>query len=160
MRGLELIRAGAAAYDGFVRRLTQADLDALADALRDAADVLLAYVHGSALDPAADPRDLDLAVVFEGPPGRTVPTARLVELADRLERRLGLAPIDLRPLEEAPLFFQDLVARRGRCVFERSRGLRAAWEGRVLSEFLEFKPALEAYDRAMIRHAREGFHGR
>ncbi|MBN1772490.1 MAG: hypothetical protein JXB32_14570 [Deltaproteobacteria bacterium] len=68
--------------------------------------------------------------------------------------------MDLRPLEEAPLFFQDLVLRTGRCVFERSPGLRAAWEGRVLSEFLEFKPVLEEYDRAMVRHEREGFHGR
>lgn len=93
------------------------------------------------------------------PPGGRASTNELTELCADVEGRLGVAPVDLSSLTESPLFFQDLVARTGRCVFERAPGLRAAYEGALLSEFLEFSPVLEAYNRAMIAQERRGYHG-
>jgi hypothetical protein len=139
-----------------VRGLGSEDFAALARVLAAHAHVLLGYVHGSALRADAEAHDLDLGVVLDGPE----PVDDVLVLAGVIERTLGAGPVDLRVLEECPLFFQHLVVGGGRCVYERAPGLRAAYEGRVVSEFLEFKPVLDQYNRAMVGHALRGFHGR
>lgn len=143
-----------------MRAVREADLSLLSAELASHAGVLLAYVFGSASRGADAPNDLDVAVLLDVPPGARASTEELTGLCADVEGRLGLAPVDLRSLGECPLYFQDLVTRTGRCVFERDPGLRAAYEGALLSEFLEFRPVLEAHNRAMIAQELRGYHGR
>lgn len=143
-----------------MRAVRETDLSALSAELASRPGVLLAYLFGSAARGAEGPNDLDVAVLLDLPPGVRASADELTGLCADIEGRLGLAPVDLRSLGECPLYFQDLVTRTGRCVFERAPGLRAAYEGALLSEFLEFRPVLEAYNRAMIAQELRGYHGR
>ena len=143
-----------------MRPVDDRDIEILAGALEGHERVLLGYLHGSVLEPDAAPNDLDVAVVLDLGPGERASTDSIVSLQAELEEQLSLQPVDLRVLNESPLYFQALVAERGRCVFERQAGMRAAYEGGVLSEYLEFAPVLEQYNRAMVEQELRGFHGR
>jgi uncharacterized protein (UPF0332 family)/predicted nucleotidyltransferase len=127
-------------------------LDRLADAAARACatqpDVTLAWLHGSAL--AGGPaRDIDLAVLVR--PGGIPPSDAAEAVRRRLEplrRPAGVprvpVPWDVRPLEHAGTPFVHRVIAEGRCVFERRAGERVAFEARVMSLFIEYRPVWEA----------------
>lgn len=74
----------------------------LVDAFGHEADVVFAYLHGSFAS-GAPFHDVDVAVWLGGPPAGQA--GRVLDLADRLSRRLGY-PVDVRALNEAPVPFQ------------------------------------------------------
>lgn len=117
------------------------------------AGVIAAYLYGSAArgEPA---RDLDVAVLFDGP----FDPAVLEPLAASLER--AGAPhgpdIDLRALNGSAPRFQASVLRDGQVLFERDRRERWAHEAALMSRWADFQPVWKAMRRRMFERWSRG----
>ena len=119
------------------------DARALARALAErlAADprVRLVYLFGSAADPGdGEVRDLDLAVGGEPAFSRE----ELLGIAARLGGSGGL-PLDLVPLERAPVVLAHEIADRGLCLLARPPEAETAFVVRARDAYFDFKPLLD-----------------
>lgn len=97
-------------------------------------EILSAYVFGSFVrkQPFGD---LDVAVLLATPLAEPLP----FEL--RLERdleKLVRIPVDVRILNQAPQPFQYNVIREGKMLLDRDPNMRAAFEGNVVKQYLDF----------------------
>ena len=66
-------------------------------------------------------------------------------------------PWDVRVLNEAGSPFLFRVISTGRCVFERSSGLRVSFEAQVLSQWIEFRPWWESATRRVLAEPTHGW---
>ena len=106
---------------------------ALADLLESSSDVSLAYLFGSlARGEARRGSDLDLAVLFTGPPS----PARIAEIVVALERATGRS-VDLVVLNSAPPLLTHEVVSTGRLLVCRDDGERAAFEALAMIRYLD-----------------------
>lgn len=124
-------------------------------------DLDLAWLHGSATR-GGRCRDLDLGLVvrYGGPHPWDIAHA----VRARLERPAPPAwlprspvPWDVRPLNQAGPPFLFRVISQGRCVFERSPGLRVSFEAQVLSQWIEFRPTWEEGLRRVLEGPTHGW---
>ncbi len=119
--------------------------------------VVVAYLFGSyARDQAGPLSDVDIAVlVDEG-----------VAEADYLDERLRLMgavtdalefdDVDVVVLNQAPLALAYRVLRDGVVLACRDRDRRVQYTARIVSLYLDFKPVIERFERAIIERARRG----
>jgi predicted nucleotidyltransferase len=97
-------------------------------------EIIAAYVFGSFARQEAF-GDLDVAALI---------AARLAEPLEfelELERdleKLVRIPADVRILNEAPRSFQYTVIRQGKVLLDRDPNRRAAFEGNVIKQYLDF----------------------
>ncbi|HEX5044681.1 MAG TPA: nucleotidyltransferase domain-containing protein [Candidatus Polarisedimenticolaceae bacterium] len=111
----------------------------LVDALAGDPRVRLVYLFGSAADPeAAGVRDLDLALAGAPPFSRE----ELLEMAVRLGTQAGL-PLDLVPLERAPVVLAHEIADNGLCLLARPPEAETSFVLRARDAYWDFKPLLE-----------------
>ena len=97
-------------------------------------EMLAAYVFGSFA--RSEPfGDLDVAVLMAAPVA--APLAFELELERDLEK-LARFPVDVRILNHAPQPFQYSVIREGILILDRNPNLRAAFEGNVVKQYLDF----------------------
>ena len=117
------------------RAQTASDVTA---ALEAEPSVVFAYLHGSFLTEDGF-HDIDVGVHIAAPADRRLP--RALDLAVRLTRDAGF-PVDVRPLDDAPLAFRFHVFRTGRLLLSRDDELLANCMERTMREYLDIAPLL------------------
>lgn len=109
--------------------------------------IAAAYLFGSvARETARDASDVDIGVLFEEDPPRTLEGLHS-ELADQIEALLGRV-VDLVVLNRAPADLAHRVLRDGVRVCDRNRSARIRYEVRVRNEYFDLEPILRRYRRA------------
>ncbi len=128
--------------------LTDSDRTVLQTALRDAADVSLAYLFGSHAEGCADDAsDVDVAVRVEGD-GPDNALRYIVDLTTTLEAAID-RPVDVTLVSVRgtdPRLLRQ-VLRHGECLFARDEETRVDFETRGRSKYLDMKPHIDEYDR-------------
>jgi predicted nucleotidyltransferase len=122
----------------------------IADVFSSRTDVAAVYLFGSTA--RGTPRsgsDVDVAVLFDAPPPRTLNGPRFV-IEGELERALG-TPVDLVVLNDAPVDLRTRVLCDGRLLVERSPSARIAFEVRTRNEAFDLEPVLARYRAARAR---------
>jgi len=130
--------------------------EALGKALAAEPDVAFALIHGSFLTERPF-HDIDIAVYLVGLDASQM-SLRTLGLTDSLEtavfRATGIRPhppIDVRPLNPAPLGFCYQVLRHGQLLSNRDDALRTNWTAQTISRYLDIKPLFEtALKEAMM----------
>jgi hypothetical protein len=113
-------------------------VDALTVALAGEPTVDFAYLHGSFLE-ALPFHDIDIAVMLTGGAEPDV-TGAVLDMGGRLERIIH-HPVDVRPLNRAPLTFQ-FKAARGRLIVSRDEGHVASFVEQLLPRYFDLAPRL------------------
>ena len=120
---------------------------AIKEVLEKRAEVKLAYVFGSwAEGRATDRSDVDVAVYV----GDRLGWRDYVALKNELEDAVG-RPVDLVVLDNAPPALAYQAVARGMLIMAVDTGLMADVEAKVVKEWLDLRPRLEAYYEAVIR---------
>ena len=110
-------------------------------------DVAAVYLFGStARGTARAGSDIDIAVLFDTPPARTLSGPRLV-IEGELERAIG-TKVDLVVLNDAPVDLRTRVLRDGHLIVERDPSARIAFEVRTRNEAFDMEPVLARYRAA------------
>jgi predicted nucleotidyltransferase len=124
----------------------------IVDVFSSRSDVAAVYLFGStARGTARDGSDIDVAVLFDAPPPRTLSGPRFV-IEGELEHARG-KPVDLVVLNDAPVDLRTRVLRDGRLLVERNRSARIAFEVRTRNEAFDLEPVLARYRAARERQA-------
>ncbi len=111
-----------------------------------AAGIACVYLFGSQARGAAGPHsDLDLAVLYEQAPPRTLDGLGL-ELAADIEEAVK-RPVDLVVLNHAPPDLVHRVLRDGILVYEANRPARVRLEVRSRAQYFDLLPYLQEYRR-------------
>jgi len=109
-------------------------------------DVACAYLFGStARGEARDDSDVDLAVLYEPAPPRTLMGGS--ELAAGLEKELRRT-VDLVILNRAPPDLVHRILRDGELLLERDASARVRFEVRARNEYFDVLPYLNEYRQA------------
>lgn len=64
--------------------------------------------------------------------------------------------IEIKILNQQPLYFQFLILKTGKLVFCRDKKRRTEYEAHLLSQYQDFKPFLDYYNKQMYKHIKEG----
>jgi len=127
-------------------------IDRVRSVLESHPEVVFAYVHGSFLDPAAVPRDLDVAVYVSQATARGSGILAEAGLEDEVERALGgRVPVDLRVLNTAPPIFR-FRALQGELLLDRDPDLRAAVTADAACRYNDLAPFLAHYAKEAYGH--------
>ena len=97
-------------------------------------EILAAYVFGSFVRGQTF-GDLDVAVLLATSPAD--PLAFELTLEADMEKLVHI-PVDMRVLNQAPQPFQYTVIREGKLILDRDPNRRAAFEGNVVKQYLDF----------------------
>jgi predicted nucleotidyltransferase len=109
--------------------------------------VAAVYVFGSVARGQSRFRsDVDVAVLFEHDPPRTLEGLRL-SLGDALQRTLG-REVDLLVLNHAPADLVHRVLRDGVLVCDRNKSVRIGFEVRRRNEYFDLEPIRRRYRRS------------
>jgi predicted nucleotidyltransferase len=101
--------------------------------------VRLVYLFGSAVDPGVHTvRDVDLAVLLEPPPTFD----ELLRLRADLVSATG-APLDLVPLDRAPVVLAHEIAETGRCLHADPPERETEFVVRARARYWDWKPFLD-----------------
>lgn len=111
-----------------------------------------AYLFGSyATRTATGKSDVDIAVLFDRPTPK----------AERFERRLQLMADLSRLLKKnvevvvlndvSSLFFKYAIIKEGILLYKKSEAARIEFEDKILGEFFDFQPFLDAYNRHYVK---------
>jgi predicted nucleotidyltransferase len=125
----------------------------LRDQLRDAPPgVVCAYLYGSLARGEAGPEsDIDVAVLFEKPPGSRL-DAGPFDLEGELESALG-RPVQVVVLNRAPADLVHRVLRDGRVALDRDRAARIRFEVAKRNEYFDLEPIRRLYRKTGSRPA-------
>lgn len=123
----------------------------LPEILRDR-PVALAYLYGSAAIGLTTPlSDIDVALVIS--PDADLDAYRRVllelDIQGDIEHRCGIANVDVRSIDRAPLRVQGKVLTQGTLLYARSDAFRIDYETRTRKLYFDFRPVLD-----MMRSAR------
>ena len=114
-------------------------------------EILFVYLFGSFLH-ADSPRDIDLAVFLRGEEQLNYLKYSLQlsrEVEDLLDPRYG--DVDVRTLNNAPLYFQYEVIKTGNPIFVRDKGERVRFETKTAIDYLDFLFVLDEYNKSLSR---------
>jgi len=127
------------------------DREAVVSALRaffenPPAGTAAVYLFGSVARAESKPdSDIDVAILFEQDPPRTLEGLRL-GLADELQALLG-RPVDLVVLNRASADLVHRVLRDGVLICERDRSTRVRFEVQRRNEYFDLEPVRKLYRR-------------
>lgn len=116
-------------------------------------EVSWAYLYGSFLA-AQEFDDIDIAVYLYPEYLAKQPSRFKIEqrLAADLERYITpRCEIDLKILNYAPIRFQYKMLKSGKLIYSRNRKELIRYEGNTISYYLDYKPSIEFFDKAMLR---------
>lgn len=121
-------------------------------------DVRFVYVYGSvARGQTWAESDLDLGVWLADGLSPHEQFHRNLDMASEIEQLLGqVIEVDVRRLNDAPIEFLWEVYYHGRCVFAHAEQERVNFEVRVMREYFDFKPVLDAYYRELFKRIKTG----
>jgi len=127
------------------------DLACIQTYLSHQEDIVLAYLFGSrATGRAAPESDYDIAVLLDEYGPVPVPPDRRYHLGGELGILLSPIPVDLVPLNRAPVEFAYAVVVGGQRLFERSLAERVEYEANILSRYADMLPVLRAQRAELI----------
>jgi predicted nucleotidyltransferase len=109
--------------------------------------VTAVYLHGS-IPQKGQGHDLDVAVFSKEEMDE-------FRMGSELENWLGQKdiriPVDLKDMSQAPIWAQFQVIKEGTRVYERNLKEVQDLEFWIVTQYLDFKPLMEEYDREMIK---------
>ena len=119
--------------------------------------VTAAYLFGSYARGQAGPlSDVDIAVLLDdGVPEADYFDERL-RLMGAVMDALRFDDVDVVVLNQAPLALAYRVLRDGVVLACRDRDRRVQYTAHIVSRYLDFKPVIERFERAIIERARRG----
>ena len=115
----------------------------------------VAYVYGSVARGTVTPfSDVDVALVLteELPPYERMMLEFEVEAA--IEDASGLAGLDVRAINEAPLMVRGKVVQEGIRLYERDRAQRVAFEVQTRKRYFDFAPVARRLQAAFLDKVR------
>lgn len=114
--------------------------------------VALAYLYGSVAAGRATPlSDVDIALVLIE--GQYEPSKRLeleLKIEDEIAQSCGIAEIDVRVINDAPLLIRGEVVTDGVLLFSRDEVFRVDFETSTRSEYFDFLPVAILHQKAYI----------
>ncbi|MBX7059492.1 MAG: nucleotidyltransferase domain-containing protein [Leptospirales bacterium] len=130
--------------------IEQSLLQRLTESIREGADLRLAAVFGSALQPRFHSKsDVDIAVQAR------VPLSLSHELNMSVKfSLLAHREVDLINLDCASTVLKNEIARNGRLLYEFEPGAWAAWQARAALEYWDFEPVYLLGQQAIARQFR------
>lgn len=108
--------------------------------------VALAYIYGSAAIGYTTPlSDIDVALVISPDADLDAYQRVLLEMAIQgdIEHRCGIANVDVRSIDRAPLRVQGKVLTQGKLLYARSDVFRIDYETRTRKLYFDFRPVLD-----------------
>lgn len=143
--------------DEIIKKLTAGLSTALAGF-----SVELAYLHGSVARGCPLPTsDIDLAVVLSEPLPNAVARLKLeFEIQAAVEKNCGLAAVDVRTINTAPILAQGQIVQEGRCLYARDRAQRADFESLTRRKYFDYRPTAKRIQAAFLEHVRRKGLGR
>lgn len=121
------------------------------------ADLVAAYLFGSVARGQSGPlSDLDVALLFDR---QTLDADARVAAAARCQTILASEsslPVQVSLLNDASPSFVHRVLREGVLLRGANDPRRVSFEARALTEYLDFQPLMDRFDRALMARAREG----
>jgi predicted nucleotidyltransferase len=121
-------------------------------------EIAAAWIFGSvARGEAHAHSDLDVAVLLRGDASSNVARVHLYELAATLERFAPSGRVDLVVLGEQGPIFRHRVLREGILVHDADAERRISFEGRTISEYLDWKPTHDIAMQATFKGLRDRF---
>lgn len=117
--------------------------------LTDHTEVVFAYVHGSVLH-SENPSDVDVAIFIESETHQQlsekgeITLECVIPLEMEIEKCVDL-PVDLQPINTAPLAFKYRVISSGKVVVDTDPAARADFESLAYVEYFDFRPRQDEY---------------
>ncbi len=112
--------------------------------------IVSAYIFGSRVHRRYSVKeDVDIAIYTE----RKITWRELVEIMNELEDEVKTR-VDLVDLNTAPLALAYEIVRTSILVLDRKPELRIEYEVKILKKYLDLKPRLEEYFRALVEQAK------
>lgn len=137
--------------DDLVVQLSQA-----APGVFDGEPVAFAFLYGSQATGTATARsDIDVAVHLE-PAAAVDMLALRLRLARLLEDAIGVGPVEVVVLDEAPLTLAGRVREQGRLIHCRDPRLRVRWDSLVARQYHDFRIHERRRTREHLAHLAEG----
>lgn len=117
-----------------------------------------AYIFGSVARGVATPlSDIDIGVLLTNslPAHERLNLELSIQAA--IEDETGLAPVDVRSLNDAPLLVKGRIVQQGNLVYERNRRSRVVFEVATRKQYFDFAPVARRLQDAFLEHVhREG----
>jgi hypothetical protein len=130
----------------------RARLRRLAERFGGDRQVVAVYLFGSFARGTEGPlSDIDLAVLLEPATARRDLEALTLTYLAEINRLLGTDEVGFLLLNAAPLTFRYEVIRSGKVLVDNDPTARRAFEVRTEDLYMDFKPALDAYDDELLR---------
>ena len=127
-------------------------LPRLAEVFRDDIRVIAVYLFGSFARGTEGPlSDVDIAILLEPATNPDKLATLTLHYTQAVLAALGTDEVSVVVLNTAPLPLRYRVIRDGLVLLDRSPSLRRDFEVRTQSAYLDFKPALDAYDDELLR---------
>ena len=115
-------------------------------------EVVSVYLFGSYVKEKQHKKsDLDIAVLVSN----NIDNNYSVELFDLIKE----VEIEIKILNDTQLFFQFQVIKTGKKIYCSDEKYRIRYEARVMSEYQDFKPYIDYYNKCMHKHIKEGTYG-
>ncbi len=112
--------------------------------------IVSAYIFGSRVHRRYSVKeDVDIAIYTE----RKITWRELVEIMNELEDEVKTR-VDLVDLNTPPLALAYEIVRTSILVLDRKPELRIEYEVKILKKYLDLKPRLEEYFRALVEQAK------
>ena len=109
----------------------------------------LVYLFGSQVGKNTGPMsDYDLALWVENGIDTEYLSARI---AHEIQINLGIAPIDLVFLKNAPIELAYAIIAQGICVYQKDRATRVEFEANVLSRYCDYLPILRTFRKDILK---------
>ncbi len=118
--------------------------------------VQLAYLYGSTVRGEETPSsDVDIAIVCDDeiPPEQRL--RLMLDVSAELSRRTGIAEVDVRVINDAPLVFRGRIACEGTLLFARERAQQIEFETRTRDEYFDYLPFHKRLQDAFLANVRE-----
>ena len=138
-------------------------LDNLVDSLRRYAPqilqdlpVQLAYLYGSTARGEETPfSDLDIAIVCDDEISPEQRLRLMLDVSAELSRRTGIAEVDVRVINDAPLVFRGRIACEGILLYVREKSQQIEFETRTRDEYFDYLPFHRRLQDAFLANVRE-----
>jgi uncharacterized protein len=131
------------------------DYQPLQDYLRQQADVVVAYLFGSAALGRMTPMsDVDIAVLLDAPPDSEALVERQLTLLTDLDQMVE-PELQIALLNHAPPLLAYEVIREGILLHERSSTERVTFQVRAMKEYFDIQPMLARQDEALRQQIQE-----
>ena len=117
-------------------------------------EIFACYIFGSQVKGVSKKNsDIDIALILK--------EQEKSELDYHLEiaRLFKDKEVDVKVLNGAPLFFQFKVFKDGKLIYCSDKREQVEYETQIMSEYFDFKPYLDYYNKCMYLHIEEGSHG-